>query len=279
MVATDPMDEKGQQTAPRLTIAPSYTDPATGAVYVHRDLELAINPWDVESHVGPIKRLEHFGDVESWAAYVRRFAAEGTALLTWSELGLRAVLDYHRSGAEPGRCQWTAAHPFQRSDQWQAWASLADGRRLVQRTLIESLEDLAPAIVTPDAATLMGILGKLRATSNATAETELRPDGTTRVAFTKNNAVEAGEVDLPSEIVIAIPVLKGHTQAGEDGRRIPVLYRLSVRLRVSVDDSAHLAFRLSIPGAERALEAVYADRVQLAESLLEDGQELLRAVG
>ena len=47
-------------------------------------------------------------------------------------------------------------------------------------------------------------------------------------------------------------------------------------VRVSVDDQARLAFRLSMPSAERALEAAVADRVEVAKQALGDDFVLLR---
>ena len=128
----------------------------------------------------------------------------------------------------------------------------------------------------PDAATLVGILRTLRATVNATAQTDLNADGSTHVEFTKSSIINAGRAILPPEIKIGVPVLKGHTEE-KDGKRVPVVYRLPVRVRVSVDDQAHLAFRLTMPTAERVLESVYADRVDAAKMLLGAGGTLLRA--
>ena len=129
----------------------------------------------------------------------------------------------------------------------------------------------------PTAADLVALVRTLRATSMASADTELRPDGTTRVSYVKNQTVNAGELVLPPTLTIAIPVLKGHAEYDEDGKASPVLYRLVVRLRVSVGDDARLAFRLSLPDAERVLEAVYADRVQAARLALGGDFSILRA--
>jgi hypothetical protein len=277
--ATDPIVDYGQNTAPRLTIAPSFQAP-DGSVYVHQDLVKVVEPWAVEAHVGPIRGAEKFGDVESWVAYVARYAgtSEHEPLLTWSEAGLRAVLDYHSADLDAGRCQWTALHPFERSDQWRAWSRLADGQARSQKQAIEALEDLAEDIQEPSAADLVGILRKLRASVNATAETELLPDGSTSVSFKKDSRVQSGEVSLPPEFAIQIPVLKGHTEH-KNGKAVPVLYRVTVRLRPSTDDQARLTFRFSMPTAERVLEAVYADRVAAAKALLGPDRALLRSVG
>ena len=273
---TEPIDYTAPSTAPRLAIAPYYRDPVSGAVYVHRDLDQREKPWEAEAHIGPINTMERFGDVESWVGYVQRFAGtdEWPPLLTWNKHGFTAILDYHSNSEDAGRCQWQAACPFVLSPEWRAWMALANGQPLSQRQAVEKLEDLAADIIDPTPADLVPILRNLRATVNATANTELRPDGTTSVAFTQDKTLKAaGNVDLPAQFKIAVRALTGHVDAA--GK--PVLYGLDVRVRVSVDDAAKLAFRFAIPGAERVLEAVYADRVAAAKALLGDGFSLLRA--
>lgn len=265
-----PADQNDDHTAPIVIVDTHFTGP-DGAFYAYdgTGYTRVTEPWAVQQHIAPIERTERFADVESWVEYVKRFGGmdEHAPFLTWSETGLSAVLDYHGHQDAPGRCQWKAVQPFERSLQWKAWAALTDGRARKQKELIEALEDLGADIVEPDAAKLLTILRTLRATVNTAADTELRPDGSTKVAFTKDKTVQAGQVDLPPEIVIGIPTLKGH----------PVTYKLRVRVRVSVDDNAQLAFRLTIPGAERALEDVFADRVQAATEQLGEGFTLLRS--
>lgn len=68
---------------------------------------------------------------------------------------------------------------------------------------------------------------------------------------------------------VAIPVLVGDVTKWE----------IKVRMRVSVDDAAHLRFRFSIVNAERVLEQVYAERVAEAKGLLGEAFPLLRAAG
>lgn len=275
-IITPVTDNEDEQTQPRLTILPHFKA-ADGSEWAFNGSGYSqiVAPWAVEQHIAPIRVSESFGDVESWVNYVQWYDTSAE-LLTWSERGLRAVLDYHGPSGEPGRCQWIAEHPFQLTSQWRAWASLANGMPRTQRQLLEALEDLSEDIVDPDAAMLVSILRTLRATVNATAQTDLNADGSTHVEFTKNSTIHAGKVSLPPEIKIGVPVLKGHTEE-KDGKRVPVVYRLPVRVRVSVDDQAHLAFRLTMPTAERTLESVYADRVAAAKAMLGPSGTLLRA--
>lgn len=274
---TLPVDPNAPQHAPRLTVQATYRDPVSGALYVHDDLILAEEPWAAEQHVGPIATNERLGDVPSWVRYVQRFGGgRGDAvLLTWSSQGLAAVLDYHTDLDQPGRRQWTATCPFEPSSQWSQWMAFAKGQPHSQRAAIERLEDLAVDIVEPPAGEIVALLRSLRASVNAKADTELRPDGTSTVRFARDTNVKGGAegtVDVPAEIGITVPVLRGHTDS--EGR--PVLYRVAVRVRLSVGDDARLSLRFGLPHAERVLEAVYADRVAEAARLLGDEFALLR---
>jgi hypothetical protein len=264
-------------------LAPSVGD-ASGALWLHKDYVQVVQPWANEAHIGPPKASEAFGDVESWAVYVKRYGGADSGagqaadvLLTWNSEGLKAVLDYHSDTSTAGRLWWTVRHPFERSAEWKAWMALADGHAKGQREAIEALEDRGNDVVEPAPADLMNLLRTLRVTVNKSAQTELRPDGTTNVQYTDDKGIAArgGTVDLPSEITIAIPVLKGHVDA--DGK--PVVYGLKVRLRATVNDQARLALRFTIPNADRALEEVFADRVSAARTALGDGYAILRAAG
>lgn len=271
---TQPIVDAVQDKQVYLAVAATYQDPDTKALYVHKDLVQVQEPWAEDAYIAPMEASEQFGDVESFAAYVRRYSADPVmTFATWNNRGLRAILDYSTSKL-PGRCQWSATMPFQTSSQWRAWMSFASSQAIPQRQVVEKLEDLAADIVDPKPADLMLLLRSLRATVNAKSDVELRPDGTSKVAFERDAKVaNASALELPASFAIAIPVLKGHLDA--EGR--PVVYRLEVRLRVSIDDSAKLTFRLSIPTAERVLEDVYAERVAAAKGLLGESFSLLRA--
>jgi len=273
--STVPVEPTTGQYVSRIVVPAYWQDPSTKALYVHQDLVRTQDPWAEEAHIGPMATTERFGDVGSFVDYVKAYGGKETTFLTWNSQGLRAVLDYADwLKEEPGRCKWLAVYPFTRSAQWLTWSALASGKPISQKDAVEKLEDLAADITDPNPADLTQLLRSLRSTVNAQAEAELRPDGTTTLSFSKDARVQThGHLDLPASFQIAIPVLKGHLDA--EGR--PVLYKLQVRLRVSVDDAARLGLRFTIPNAERVLEDVYADRVKAAEELLGDSFQLLRA--
>lgn len=251
---------------PAVIVAAVYSDPVDHSLYVHKDLVNVRAAYTI----GPPEAEEDFGDVDSWAAYVKSHAGARPPFLTWSSTGLHAVLDYH-SGGDAGRLRWTADLPFDPSPEWLSWMGIATGHGIPQAKAVEFLDDHSPDITDPDAATLMTILSSLRANANKSAQTDMRPDGTSSVTWSDNKTVagRGGTADLPPEFTITIPILKGHDQR----------YKLGVKVRVSVDDQARLALRFSIPLADQALEMVYAKIVAEAKALLGDGFSVLRAAG
>jgi hypothetical protein len=268
-----------EQTAARLTIDPML-QPGDGSYWAFNGTGYTkiVEPWAVEEHIDPISRTERFGDIESFVAYVHRFAGavEHAPLLTWSERGLKAVIDYHSQDGTPNRCNWLAEHPFERTKQWVAWGALADGRARSQKDVVEALEDMAEDILDPDAATITALLRSLKATSKAEGTAELRPDGTTSITYAKVTTVKTGGVDVPSTIKITVPVFKGHTEANDDGKLVPVRYSLTVRIRVDSDDGK-VSFRLSRPQAETVFESALMDRIETAKGLLTEAYPLLRS--
>lgn len=259
---------------PVVAVTPYWTAP-DGATYVHRDLERV-----TEAHqIAPVKAEERFGDVESWAAYVKGWTAkrvDGSArtfLATWNGQGVRAVLDYHTPDGTPDRCGWVALYPFVPSVEWAAWAKIANDRPMGQLEAINVLENQGDDIVEPEPTRLLAILRNLRASVNSTAQTELQPDGGSTISFTQVKSVKPLTVDIPAEFEIAIPVLRAHMNA--EGK--PVKYKLDVRVRPSVGDQAQLAFRFRIQNAERVLDEVHLERVTAAQAALGDSPRILRA--
>lgn len=268
---------ENEQTQRRLTIQPMIT-PFDGSAWAFdgRGYTRIVDPWTNEAHIAPFRAQERLGSVEAWCAYVLRFATTPDPLLTWSAAGLRAVLDCGTIG-DPGRGQVFATHPFERTRQWTTWEQLADGRHRSQRQLVEALEDRRDDIRDPDAATIVGLLRAMRATVNSNAEAMLGENGETEIKYQRQTSTS---LVLPPTITIGIPVLKGHTAPDENGIDGPVRYELDVRIRVDVLDEGKIAFRLTMPNAEQALEDAVAERVRAAQTLLDEHDpvyELLRA--
>lgn len=273
--AVHPIDAEQDHHAPHLTIDSYYkADDGSEWLWNGAGYTQIVEPWAVESHISPIRAAEKLGSIESWVQYVAKYGDADTTLLTWSDQRLRGVLDYHSDQHAPGRGAWTAEHPLERTRQWLAWQRIANGSAIGQKALIEALEDHRQDIQDPDAATMVGLIRSLRANVNVAAESELETNGNTKLSFSRQTTTS---VELPPSLTIGIPVLKGHTAPDGNGVEGPVRYAIEVLIRVDVLDGGKLAFRLSMPNADQALEDAVADRVREAEELLPDDFLLLRS--
>ena len=255
-------------------IAPSYTDPKTGAVYVHHDLDERVAPWAGEAHIAPPAGEQRFGDVESWAAFVRRYGGKASTLVTWSSAGLIAVLDYHTNSLviTPGRVGWKASYAFVFTPEFNAWQRLTE-RPLAHSAAVEMLEDRVGEIVAPDAAKTLELLRNLRSNVSKTATARLRSDGTSEISFVRDSSVRGDDkTEIPGELKIGVQVLRGHVN--DAGAAIK--YELIVKVRASVGDDAKLVLRFSIPAVERVLETIFLERVAAAKAALGDDFPLLR---
>lgn len=272
-------------------VTEAWRDEVTGATYVHKDFDLAVEPWADEAHIGPVSESIALGDVESFAAYVAAYSGfepgaedqdERETLITWNTAHLHAVLDYHTS--TPGRCGWSVEHRFARSREWLAWTSLCAGP-LTQQQAVDKLEDLADGIVEPASANLMTILRGLRANVKREAVTEFQPDGSTKVSFTASSEVRSTaregveSLTVPQELQIRIPVLHGHVTPSEadPDKLVPVVYDLAVKVRLGVDSESHVTLRFSMPTADKVLDEVIAERVAAAKALLGEAFTVYRA--
>ena len=280
MGQTKPVPELGIVGNEQTVVAP-HIRTNDGAEYVHKDLVKVVDPWEVENHIGAPSGEERFETIGSWAEFVKRYGKTETTLLMWNDHGFEAQLDYHDDGTNAstgeavhesdrwGRDRWTASMPFVYSTEWNDWSEMAR-RPHGHREVIEFVEDHAPDIKRPDAAAIGQTLQTLRANVNSTAVTTLKPDGSTHVDFTQTRSVAGSatqkqtETELPQAIEIAIPVLKGHI----DDKGQPVRYKLTVRVRPSVDDEARLTFRFTIPQADQVKEEVLQEQVADAQTRL-----------
>lgn len=271
--------------APHLVIAPSIDDPKSGAKWARngdRYLEV-VAPWAHEDHIPPVKAVELFGDMESFAAYIERFGAPDETLTTWNAAGLKATLDYHTNDRDPGRCQWTAAYPFTFTPEFRAWKALCEKSWMGQKAAVDELEPLIDTIEKPAGAELVQLFRDLRATHTAKSKTVLNPDGTSRVEFENETGVKAGNASLPHLIIASMQILVGHLGPvpDPDDKEKTVIgkrrFGLKIRCQVSVNTDAKLLLRFGFLNLEATLEAVFGERVADAAELLGSDYPILRA--
>lgn len=252
-----------------LVVEPAWTDPRTGATYIHKDLVEGTSPWAHEEHVSPAMARELLGDVKSWCTFVDRYGFSECAHLTWNKIGLKAILDWHGNVFSPGRAQFLAEYRFVHTRQLDEWLAFASGNRFTQAAAVERLENLVGDIREPDPGHVIELLQVLKGHASSRATSQLRTDGTTALTFESDRTLNVGATDavLPSFLVIGIPLLVGN----------PDLFPLKVRIRAEVTDQSGVVLRFGILNLEAALERAYLDLVDKARELLTDGWVLLRA--
>lgn len=143
-----------------------------------------------------------------------------------TEARILAVLDYHGIGDNAPRWgQHRLDLTLRHSEEWAAWTGHS-GKRSPQMEFAEFLEDNAPDIVTPDAATMMECARSLSAKTDVDFGSAIRiNNGSVQFKYTETvkGTYGAGNVDVPEQFVIAIPVYVG-------GERVRVTARLRYRI-------------------------------------------------
>lgn len=130
-------------------------------------------------------------------------------------LAVTAVFDAHGRD-ETGWSKYRAVLALKFSEAYKAWTGL-DGRLMPQEQFAEFLEDNRADIREPSAAELLEVAQTLQGTSKVDWQAGHRlVDGQRRIAFLETAEAKAGakgELAIPTEITIGVPVFDGATVA------------------------------------------------------------------
>jgi uncharacterized protein YfdQ (DUF2303 family) len=212
----------------------------------HR-IKQAVEVWDAASFI------EYFLEFRDAASRV--FADVNAATVT-------AVLDYHEGATEePAAPRW-GSHKLtlslKKSPEWLLWIA-SNKKTMDQDTFATFIEDNAPDIVDPSAATMKEIASDLHETHEMTfAGKAATPNGSQKISFTQENKSSFGKADatVPESFKVGIPVYVG-------GERVQLVARL--RWRVAGGKATFWYDLLRADAAERA--AFDATRAQVAEAI------------
>ncbi len=152
-------------------------------------------------------------DSPSFCEYYTLFHDENSRVFadeTRSEV--LAVLDYHGTGDNAPRWGHHRLElTLRRSKEFAAWKG-NDGKKLAQMDFAEFIEDNGPDVVTPDAATMLEMARGLSAKTDVDFSSAIRVANGS-VKFSYNEQVKgtygAGNLEVPEQFVIAIPVYVG----------------------------------------------------------------------
>ena len=211
--------------------------------------------------------------LESLVSYVERHHGESSAIFA-SAIGhnITAVMDWHsdtqndgidstklatgiRNLSSAGFARHQVILPLQFSDQWKAWAKI-NGQHIQQKALAEFIEEYLSDIVEPDAAAVLETVLTLSGKKSVNYKNAVRlANGDVSLVWeetTESKAGQTGDLKVPSELKLRIPVYAGC----ED----ETTFEIRTMFRYNIHDGA-LTFQLKMLGIERiremAFDAVY----------------------
>lgn len=193
---------------------------------------------DGEKTLFRIKQAPTFGEAASFIDYVNRFKTARTVMFATTEpkARIQAVIDFH-GPSEPDYCAHVAHYHPAYSEEWDRWTT-APG--MPQTAFAEFVEENRRDIVKPDAALLLDIITKFKASRKQDYDSVVyQADGTVSIAWSEKteNAGRPG-VAVPTELELGIPVFfKGPRY------RVPVFMRYRL-------DAGKLTFSLKVDRAD-----------------------------
>lgn len=198
-----------------------------------------------------IETAPRFHDVASFIAYVKRYGDDRTRLC--AETGkqasgsayIKAVFDYHKPG-EPQHAAHTALFVPSYSEEWKKWTAIPP---LPQALFAEFVEENRRDIVTPNAAVLLDMVSKFKATKKIEFNSVVyQPNGDVTVGWDeRTEGVNGQPVTMPTSLEIGIPVFfKGP------------LFKVNVFLRYRLADQK-LGFTLKVDRADLTEQTAFDD--------------------
>jgi uncharacterized protein YfdQ (DUF2303 family) len=207
-------------------------------------------------------------NLESLVNYIQRFATSDSAIFaTGTANNITAILDWHDDDKEceaGGMARHQIILPLKFSDQWNAWARI-NGQTIGQKQLAEFIEEYLGDITEPDAAAVLETVLTLQGKKSVNYKNAIRlTNGDTTLSWeetTEAKAGRGGELKVPSELKITIPVYAGCEDC--------TTFKIRTMFRYNIADG-NLTFQLKMLGIERiremAFEAVYIALEAMLES-------------
>ncbi len=167
-------------------------------------------------------------DVASFLEYWGLYCDENSIVFGDREKdSLVASLDYHCAGEGPARWrQHWCTLALRRSEEWKTWTE-KNGTKMSQAEMAMFIEDNAPDVVQPSAATMMDVARNLEAKATVDFDSAIRlENGQTRLTYKEEikGTYGTGQMPIPESFTLSIPVYDGHAKVNVVAR---LRYRLS----------------------------------------------------
>jgi uncharacterized protein YfdQ (DUF2303 family) len=166
-------------------------------------------------------------DAASFIEYFQLFSDENSRVFAdETKAKVLAILDYHATGDNAPRWgQHRLSLDLRYSTEWARWTS-NNAKRKTQTEFAEFVEDNTPDCLNPSAATMLEMAREMQAKTDVDFSSAIRlNNGQTRFKYTETikGTYGSGDVDIPEEFTISIPVYIG-------GPRVGIRARLRYRL-------------------------------------------------
>jgi uncharacterized protein YfdQ (DUF2303 family) len=168
-------------------------------------------------------------DAASFINYYQLFSDEHSRVFAdETKSQVLAVLDYHGIGENAPRWgQHRVRLDLRHSEEWKRWVGRnGQARKMSQMEFAEFVEDNTPDIVEPSAATMLEMARTLQAKTDVDFSSAIRTNnGQVQLKYseTVKGTYGSGQVDIPEEFKISIPVYVGTP-------RVTIRARLRYRL-------------------------------------------------
>lgn len=167
-----------------------------------------------------------------------------------------AVIDYHGTADGPANlCKHHAVLELTLSREFSTWYSIND-KMMPQTDFAEFLKDNRLDIVSPDNATVLGLVMELQATSESRCVGKVPTNAGMAFNFEETTTASRNgqKIDVPNQIVLNMPVFDG---MGNESITLDFKFRVQ---------SGTLFFGIRMIGVERMMRnALLAARNQIAE--------------